>query len=259
MRQWSVVLLGLLIIIPCQGRAEESAEQVVARSWQLYRQFHDEQEQMELVIAYQDGRREEKALTRWIRYDSEKGEDKVVIRFVRPALDDGLGLLTWRHTDKEDDQWLKLPSMERVRRVSSADQDKYFAGTDLTYEDTRQLMGEQVRDFTYRMSRHDGKGWQIEATPKTGTASGYGRRVLWFNERYACTTTEYYGKGGELLKTQRNSEITYDKQGQWRPSRIEITNHLLQRATTMSIRERKLNPGLAPDTFSVKHLESSRR
>jgi len=84
------------------------------------------------------------------------------------AYKDVLGLLTWRHADKDDDQWLKLPSMEKVRCISTADQDKYFAGTNLTYEDTRQLMGERINSFTYRTITQDSQGWQIEALPKPG-------------------------------------------------------------------------------------------
>jgi outer membrane lipoprotein-sorting protein len=251
----------MLLIVFTVGicHAEElTAEQVVAKSWKLYRQAKDEKELVDLTVAYKDGRKEEKSLTRWLRYD-DKGEDKVTIKFSKPAMDDGLGLLTWRHADKDDDQWLKLPSMERVRRISTAEQDKYFAGTDLTYEDTRQLMGERTRDFSYRIIKHDNQGWQIEAIPKQGIASGYGKRVMRFTDKYACTTIEYFGKDSKLLKIQQNSSITFAGNGQWRPEKIEIGNSLLQRSTVMTIRDRKINPGLSADIFSAKYLESTRR
>lgn len=254
-----ILLAGLLVAItPFHATAEDTAEQVVAKSWKLYRQARDEKEIVDLVVAYKDGRNEEKSLIRWLRYD-DKGEDKITIKFSKPAMDDGLGLLTWRHADKDDDQWLKLPSMEKVRRISTADQDKYFAGTDLTYEDTRQLMGERTRDFTYRIIKHDNQGWQIEAIPKQGISSGYVKRVMRFSDKYTCSTIEYYGKDGKVLKTQQNSSITSSGNGQWRPGKIEIANNLPQRSTVMTIRDRKINPGLSADIFSVKYLESTRR
>jgi outer membrane lipoprotein-sorting protein len=253
------LLAGLLVAItPCGASAEETAEQVVAESWKLYRQAADEKESIDMVVAYKDGRKEEKSLTRWLLYDA-KGEDRVTIKFTQPAMDDGLGLLLWRHADKDDDQWLKLPSMERVRRISTAEQDKYFAGTDLTYEDTRQLMGERTKDFTYRIIQHDNQGWQIEGMPKQGVASGYGKRVMRFSDKYACTAIEYFGKDGKPLKAQQNSAITFSANGQWRPGTIEITNNLLQRSTVMNIRDRKINSGLSADIFSAKYLESARR
>jgi len=249
-------VIALLISFP--AGAEESAQQIVDKSWQLYRQAHDEKEQIHLTVTYKDGRKEEKSLIRWIRYD-DRGEDKVTIKFSKPAMDDGLGLLTWRHADKADDQWLKLPSMEKVRRISSADQDKYFAGTDLTYEDTRQLLSERTKDFTYRTVKHDSQGWHIEALPKAGVTSGYGRRIMQINDKYAMTIIEYFSKDGKLLKTQQSSDISYSKGGLWRPGKIDITNQLLQRKSSLVMSDRKINTNLGGDIFSVKYLESSRR
>jgi Outer membrane lipoprotein-sorting protein len=105
----------------------------------LFRQVTYEKERMEVNIIYKDGRKEEKVLTRWVHYDPA-GEDKVTIVFSKPAREEGLGLFIWRHAKGDDDQWLKLPSMKEVRRISIADQSKYFAGSDITYEDSRQLI-----------------------------------------------------------------------------------------------------------------------
>jgi hypothetical protein len=53
-----------------------------------------------------------------------------------------------------------------------------LAETDLTYEDTRQLIGERVGDFEYRMTGRSGSGWTIEATAKPGVETAYGKRVI---------------------------------------------------------------------------------
>lgn len=255
----TLMVLLCLTLLSVAGHAEEmTAQQIVDKSWQLYRQAHDEKEQINLTVSYKDGRKEEKSLTRWIKYD-DKGEDKVTIKFSKPAMDDGLGLLTWRHGDKVDDQWLKLPSMDKVRRISTSEQEKYFAGTDLTYEDTRQLLYERSRDFTYRTIMHDNQGWQIEATPKAGVASGYSKRILHINDKYAVQSIEYFGKDAKLLKVHQNNEISYGKGGLWRPGKIDINNQLLQRHSNLVMFDRKLNSGLPGDTFSMKYLESSRR
>jgi len=139
---FSFLLVGINPWLPVNVMAEDlSAEKIIARSWQLYRQASTEKESIEVESIQNQGRRESKSLTRWTKFDPS-GEDKVAVVFSKPVMDDGLGLLTWRHPDKEDDQWLKLPSMDKVRRVSVSDYDKYFAGTDFTYEDLRQLSGE---------------------------------------------------------------------------------------------------------------------
>jgi len=237
------------------AHADDTARQLVEKSWQLYRQASTEKESVDLHIIQQGGKTEEKSLTRWIKYDKD-GEDKVTVRFTKPAADDGLGLLTWRHPGKTDDQWLKLPSMDKVRRVSSADQEKYFAGTDFTYEDLRQLAGERTTDFDYKVIRSEGDSKVIEATPKAGKESIYGKRISWISSKYATVKTEYYAKNGKLIKTQTNGALIFKPNGLWRPGTVEMDNAMLKRKTVMKVRERGIDATIASDTFTQRFLES---
>lgn len=254
-------LLFIIMFFVCTDicQAEElTAKQIVAKSWQLYRQVATEKETTDLQVIQNEGKSEDKSLIRWIKYDKE-GEDKITVRFTKPAADDGLGLLTWRHPGKSDDQWLKLPSMDKVRRVSSADQEKYFAGTDFTYEDLRQLAGEQTSDFEYRLHRTEGDSKVIEATAKAGKESVYSKRIFWISSKYATVKTEYYAKNGTLIKTQTNGSISFKANGLWRPGTVEMDNSLLKRKTVMKIRERAIDPNISSDIFTQRFLESKGR
>lgn len=235
---------------------ELKPEQIVAKSWQLYRQTPDEQETIEVVVSYFDGRRDTKALTRWIKYGPDGEEDKIAVKFHKPAMDEGLGLLTWRHAQKSADQWLKLPSLERVRRVSPGEQDKYFAGTDLTYEDLRQLTGERIRDFTYRLIQREGEQSVIEILPNNGIKTGYSRRIAWIGNAFVLHKMEYYGKNGKLLKIQTNNDITLSDNGLWRTDCIEVNNLMLNRRTSLRVIDRQLNSNLPAEIFSVRFLET---
>lgn len=251
-----LIIIALFILFAAVGHpgaAEMTAQEVVAKSWELFRLAKDEKELVHVSVAYPDGRREEKELTRWIRYE-RSGEDKVTIRFSKPALDDGLMLLIWRHPGKSDDVWLKLPSFAQERRISVSDQGKYFAETDLTYEDTRQLIGERVKDFEYRIVARNNGGWTIEATAKPGIETAYGKRVFTIDTRNIFTNIEYYSKGGSLIKTQTNEQVRVDNDGRWRVDQVELENHQLKRKTTMKIVERKIDRNIPRETFSKKFL-----
>lgn len=255
------ILAAMLLFTALAGicRAEElTAQQLVEKSWKLYRQAGTEKETVDVQTVQQGGKTDEKSLVRWIRYDRE-GDDKITVRFTNPATDDGLGLLTWRHPGKNDDQWLKLPSMDKVRRVSSADQEKYFAGTDFTYEDLRQLAGERTKEFNYRVIRNEGEHKVVEATPKGGTESIYGKRIFWITAKFATVKTEYYGKNGKLIKTQSNNNITFKPNGLWRAGSVEMDNALLNRKTVMKVKERVIDSAIASDTFTQRFLESKGR
>jgi hypothetical protein len=253
-------LLLLSLLSTAAAYAEDiSALQIVTKSWRLYRLPATEKETVEIDITRQGGMKESKALTHWIKYDADKGEDKITIVFHKPAMDDGLALLTWRHAEKSDDQWLKLPSMGKVRRVSVADQEKYFAGTDLTYEDLRQLDGERTRDFNYRILSKEGDHSVIEASPKAGLESAYGKRIFWINGAFANIRTEFYSRDGRLIKVQTNSRISVQKNGMWRADQVEMQNLMLNRNTAMKITQRTINPAIPADLFSVKFLEGNQR
>lgn len=240
------------------GSAESpSPESIISGSWELFRQANHEKESVKIVISNSDGRREEKRLIRWTKFDPSH-EDCITIKFLEPPLDRGLGLLTLRHGARADEQWIKLPSLKKVRKIAPGEQEKYFAGTDFTNEDIRQLIGERVQDFTYTLSRKEGESSVIEATAKAGVETGYGRRLIWVNEKSVITKVEYYGKKGEPIKTQTHSGITVSDKGLWRTDHVEVDNLLLKRRTVLDVERREINQDLSPSIFSKDTLESER-
>ncbi len=232
-------------------------DKMVSGSWDLYRQAKQEKESVKIVVSYSDGRREEKKGIRWTRFDPSH-EDCVTIKFLAPPLDRGLGLLTFRHADRDDEQWLKLPSLKKVRKIAAGEQEKYFAGTDMTNEDIRQLIGERVKDFSYTLVRRESDSSIVEAVPRAGIETGYGRRLMWIDGRSAITRVEYYGKNGEQIKVQTHSGITVSGNGMWRINHIEIDNLLLERKTLLDVEEREIDGDISPDVFAKDFLESER-
>lgn len=237
--------------------AENSAEKLVTKSWELYRQTGNEKEQVAIAMDYYDGRKEEKVLTRWTLYD-KSGKDKTTTVFSKPAADNGLGMLIWRNTSG-DEQWLKLPSLTNVRKISVSDQGKYFGGTDITFEDARQLIGERVKDFNYRLSKDRGEIKTIEALPKPGIETAYGKRIIDINSKLSIVKIDFFDKNGQLIKTLTNENITVNKNGLWRANKMVIDNKLLKRKTVMTITERKLNANLPANVFTNEFLKSERR
>lgn len=239
-------------------RAEDSvALKVIEKSRSLYRLVLTEREEMKAVVVYDDGRKQEKSFARWIKYDSA-GEDKLTIKFTAPPMDSGLGLLTWRHPNSNDEQWLKQPSRNRARKVSISDQGTYFAGTDLTYEDARQLISEQTKDFVYSLEAMPEDGWLIKATPKANVESAYGYRLLLINNRFALVEVKYFDKDNRLIKTQVNSQINYQPDGVWRANKVVFDNRQIGRRTTFTVKERETGKDFSPDPFTLRFLISRR-
>jgi len=245
MKKLAIFVIFIFAIgISCQ--AQQTAKDIITKTFKLYRQVLSEREETTATIIYEDdrkedkedGRKEYKVFTRWILFDPA-GEDKVIIKFSEPALNNGLGLLIYRHSDSKDEQWLKLPSFNRTRKIAIANQSQYFGGTDITFEDAHQLIEERTQDFEYNEILSPDDGWKIEAVPNSGVDSGYSKRIFFIRPDFACTAVEYYNNSDEPFKTQENSEIEIYENGMWRAKKVVITNRSLKRTTELTVTERE--------------------
>ncbi|MCW8854398.1 MAG: outer membrane lipoprotein-sorting protein, partial [Gammaproteobacteria bacterium] len=61
--------------------------------------------------------------------------DKGMSIFDQPADVKGTAFLTYSHSLKADEQWLYLPSLKRIKRISSKNKSGPFMGSEFAYED----------------------------------------------------------------------------------------------------------------------------
>ena len=144
-----------------------------------------------MTIIDKDGRKRERIVQSY-SLDFKEGT-KQVMYFESPADIRGTGLLSvdYESGDRDDDQWLYLPSLHKSTRISSGDKSGSFMGTDLSYAD----MTESDPDhYEYKMLKEsakvklDGQAeecWLIESRPKTKKAkdeTGYVRSIVWVSK-----------------------------------------------------------------------------
>ncbi len=163
------------------------------------------------------------------------GEEKRTVLFYQsPANVKGTGFLTYDYPDAktDDDQWLYLPALRKVRRISSSDRGDYFLGTDFSYEDIKKETRIAAEDYTFTtLSTEEVDGYLtyvVEGVPvdrETAAELGYGR-VLWRidPEIWMSRKTEMWDVNGNPLKTLRN-EIIENVQGIWTSLRLSAINH----------------------------------
>jgi hypothetical protein len=112
------------------------------------------------------------------RADRGGAERWSLTRFTAPADIQGVGLLTLDHPGDESDQWLYLPALDRVRRVSSSRKGGRFVGSDLFFEDLRDR---EVDMDQHRLEGKDKVGSLacdvLVSTPRDPDNSVYSKRV----------------------------------------------------------------------------------
>lgn len=125
-----------------------------------------------------------------------------LIRFKSPPSIDGTGLLTKDKVGVESEQWVYLPALDRVRRISSSHKGGRFVGSDFYYED--------LRDRPVSMDEHRimGKGTidgvacdVLESIPVNSDNSVYSKRISWIDPKtYIPLRVDFYEGGPQPSK-----------------------------------------------------------
>ncbi|MBL4659091.1 MAG: outer membrane lipoprotein-sorting protein [Alcanivoracaceae bacterium] len=144
-------------------------------------------------------------------------EKRTIIFYKKPSNIKGTSFLTFDYPDvnKDDDQWLYLPALRKVRRISASDRGDYFLGTDFTYEDIKLEGRLELKDYNFKTLKLDEvdsiETILIRATAKNDAIVkelGYGHTELWVDtKQWIIIKAIYWDPKGELLKTLHVSDI----------------------------------------------------
>ena len=256
--------------------AQQDGLALITETWARYRSVKTEREESEILIvsAPQAGgfsRAETEAMAREGRTGvihkravrhvlyAQDHHDKIHLLFSLPPDDAGLGVLVWRQTDKaQDDMWLFMPGYRAVRRIPASSNQR-LAGTDLLYEDVRELAGERTDRFTYKTvatESIEGRATEvISATPKPDTVTAYGSRKSWIDKEWLFPLKmEFYDPSGKLWKVMRNTEIHEVAPGVRRADLAEMRDVQQNECTLLLVTKRNVGIDIPPQVFTEDYL-----
>ena len=144
--------------------------------------FVDYQAKMEMILKNRHGEESARYL-RTKNLEVNGDGDKSLVVFDKPRDVKGTALLNFTHKTGTDDQWLFLPALKRVKRISSANKSGSFMGSEFAYED---VTSQELEKYTYKWIRDetlDGmESFVFERYP-TYKNSGYTRQVVWLDKK----------------------------------------------------------------------------
>lgn len=186
--------------------------------------------------------------------------DKSLVVFDSPPDVKGTVLLTHSHRTGDDDQWLYLPALKRVKRISGRNKSGSFMGSEFSYED---IASQEVEKYTYRWLRDESfKGHDCfvsERYPVDLANSGYSRQVVWVDQHeYYPVRVEYYDRKASLLKTLSFDGYEKYENRFWRPARMEMVNHQNGKSTVLDWSEYRFRAGLVERDFDSSGLSRVR-
>ena len=189
-----------------------------------------------------------------------KGDgDKSLTIFDTPRDVKGTAFLSFTHALKSDEQWLYLPALKRVKRISSSNKSGPFMGSEFAYED---ISSQEVEKYKYKYIKDDkvdGRDtFVIERFPQY-KKSGYTKMVTWVDKKmYQPLKIEFYDRKKSLLKTLTQHDYKKYLNKFWRPGRLEMVNHQTGKSTTLLWQTYKFKNGFRSRDFDRNSLKRSR-
>jgi outer membrane lipoprotein-sorting protein len=234
-----------------EGRGLELALQAKDKS----RGWVDMQVQMTMLLRDAMGRE----TTRELRVTSKEtvnDGDKNLYVFESPGDIRGSAFLSYSHITKDDEQWLYLPALKRVKRIASASRAGAFMGSEFAYED---LSSFEVEKYRHRYlgdeSCQGGVCHIVEQIPVDHN-SGYAKRQVWQDQQHSrIWKIDYYDQKGQLLKTLVSSDFSLYLGKHWRPKKVAMQNHQTGKSTSLVYHAYRFNTGIMDRDFHKSALQ----
>lgn len=254
-------LLLILLTLPLALFAETAEERGLAIAEEAERRdtgFHDFQATMGMRLRNKHGEESNRHLrTKTLEVDDDG--DKTLIIFDRPRDVKGTAMLTFSHKTGQDDQWLYLPALKRVKRISSRNKSGPFMGSEFAYED---LASQEVEKYHYKFLREEelnGVEMFINERDPVDPNSGYTRQVVWIDKaEYRPFKIDFYDRKNTLMKTLTFEGYQHYLGQYWRADKMLMINHQTGKNTLLSWKDYKFRTGLKDSDFTRNSLKRAR-
>ncbi len=217
--------------------------------------FDDAQSQMSMTLINASGQQRERLMAMKV-LEGEEG-DKSLMEFLSPADVKGTKFLNYEHINKEDDQWLYLPALKRVKRIASKNKSGAFMGSEFSYEDLSAFNVDKYRypEGEVPTGTLNGKTVYLGESIPVSKYSGYTKLKTWIDPKtFLILKIEYYDRKKELLKRAVFEDYKQIK-GIWRMGKITMSNVQNDKKTVLVWNKERIKTGLSEKDFQKRMLK----
>lgn len=262
------ILLITAALLPFAAAQAEDTKQkgfdIAARSDRSDRGFSDSVATMKMVLRNAAGSESSRTLEmRTLEVPDESLGDKSLVVFDSPKDIEGTALLSHAKITDPDDQWLYLPALKRVKRISSTNKSGPFVGSEFAFED---FTAQELNKYTYNYLRSEPCG---DAAPQLQCDvveqfpvyenSGYTKQIAWIDTtHFQPRKLEFYDRKNSLLKTLKMVDYKQYQNAYWRALKFEMVNHQTGKSTDLIYDDYRFKTGLSENDFVKSVLKRVR-
>ena len=255
----SIVVLSIALASGAYAESPEEKGLAIAQEMDRRdRGWKDQRANLVMTLRNRQGQESRREL-RIKTLEVDGDGDKSLTIFDSPRDVKGTAFLSFTHATKPDDQWLYLPALKRVKRISSRNKSGSFMGSEFAYED---LSSQEVEKYRYKWLRDDtldGKAAMVVEYYPEYENSGYTRQVVWIDgEIWRVVKTEYYDRKDALLKTLTIEGYRRHLDSFWRADTMHMVNHQTGKSTEIQWSDYEFDTGLSNRDFNRTALKRVR-
>ncbi len=212
----------------------------------------DGESDMTMTLISSKGKERVRYLHQFLK-DYEEVEKKVMF-FKAPADVKNTSFLNYSYDDdRDDDQWLYLPALKKVKRISGGSKDDYFMGSDFTYEDMeKRSPNKDTHKLLKSETLNAEQCYVIESTPKE--EGQYSKRVAWvIKDKWIPLKIEFYDEDEDLLKVLTIPEFKQIN-GYWTIITQNMENVQRSHKTVIKLSNIELEKGLGDEKFTQRAM-----
>jgi len=258
-----VIIISLVLFLSTSVFAqteEQKGFNISARSDRSDRGFGDSQVDLKMILRNAAGKESIRTLVlKTLEVPDENEGDKSIIIFDSPSDISGTAMLSHAKILDADNQWLYLPALKRIKRISSVNKSGPFVGSEFAFED---LTASELKKYKYKFAGVDTCGTlecdKVERYPQY-EYSGYTRQIVWIDrDVYQIRKIKFYERRGDLLKTLNISDYKKYPGNIWRAQHFVMKNHQTGKSTELIYSDYKFKTGLKDNNFQKSDLRSAR-
>jgi outer membrane lipoprotein-sorting protein len=256
----SATLLAVSVTNAVAETPQEKGLQIAREADRRDQGFRDWRAELKMILGNRHGETSERELRmQGLESSDPQDGDKSMIVFDKPRDVKGTALLTYTHILEPDDQWLYLPALKRVKRISSNNKSGPFMGSEFAYED---FNSQEVAKYEYKWLRDEPCGelicFVVERIPQYEN-SGYTRQTTWIDQKeYRVQRVAFYDRKDALLKTLHLKDYRQYLDKHWRAHELSMENHQTGKTTRLTWSDYEFRVGLEEGDFTKDRLKRMR-
>jgi len=212
-----------------------------------------------MILTAKNGTVTERLMDQYSKKDT-RGNKRMIIVFQEPKSVAGTRFLTIENPGKDNDQWIYLPSLGKVRRIAASEGSGSFMGTDFSYDDISSADRNPDLD-NHKILREEKfrnrDCYVIESNPKDSTYQ-YSKMIQWIDKENSVTyKAELYDKRGNQVKLLEILEFR-EVQGRLANMVTKMTTLSAGTSTSLNVQALKYDDPIPEGVFTTNYLETGR-